>query len=202
MTLEAKESGGATHPLHQSWIMWYDYQRFVNQSNPRDGLHKLSTIADVEGFWNVVDTIKPASSLAFGANYHFFKDGVRPEWEDPANIDGGKWNIRIVDEEADKIDSAWERTLMGLIGEYIFDPLERKHQGIECIVTGAVLARRRLNTRIELWCNRCFDDDETVKDIECRIREIAGLEVKLSFHPHKKSIKSTITTLEAGSDVK
>mmetsp|Transcript_24285 Transcript_24285/g.37848 ORF Transcript_24285/g.37848 Transcript_24285/m.37848 type:complete len:185 (-) Transcript_24285:74-628(-) len=173
------------HPLHQSWVMWYDYQRYANDANPEDGLVNLSSISDVEGFWNVVDSIKPASSLAFGANYHFFKNGIRPEWEDVANSDGGKWTIRIVAEDAYKIDCTWEKVLMSLIGEYVLDPLEAKFPGVDNVVNGAVMARRRLNTRVELWCARCFSEEE-LPAIEERIREIVEVPVKLEFQPHRR----------------
>ena len=181
LTTEEKK----VHRLHHEWIMWYDYGRFVNENNPDDGLIKLSSICDVERFWTVMDSVKRASSLAFGANYHFFKIGVKPEWEDPANSQGGRWSIRIMAEDAQTIDSTWERVLMSLIGEYIFEPLVEQFEEIADAISGAVMARRRLNTRIELWTTKCFHG-EILQHAEDRIREIVGLDVKLDFHPHAK----------------
>ena len=29
------------------------------------------------------------------ANYYFFKEGIRPEWEDELNLKGGKWALQL-----------------------------------------------------------------------------------------------------------
>ena len=195
-TAAASSAQTTTHALYHEWILWYDYGRFVNENNPEDGLIKLSSISDIEHFWAVMDTVKRASSLAFGANYHFFKSGVRPEWEDPANSQGGRWSIRIVAEDAATIDSTWERVLMSLIGEYIFEPLESAHPGIESTISGAVMARRRLNTRIELWTTKCFEGD-ILEEMDARIREIVCLDVKLEFRPHAKHRSKSTPANEA-----
>lgn len=36
------------------------------------------------------------SKLADYSNLRMFKKGVRPLWEDPANMDGGKWVLIII----------------------------------------------------------------------------------------------------------
>jgi len=36
-----------------------------------------------------------AHELASGSNYHLFKDGVEPKWEDPQNVRGGKWLLQM-----------------------------------------------------------------------------------------------------------
>lgn len=28
-------------------------------------------------------------------DYHLFKDGIKPTWEDPQNKNGGKWMVRL-----------------------------------------------------------------------------------------------------------
>ena len=43
----------------------------------------------------------------------FVKD-VKPEWEDPAHINGGAWTFRAKRGHANQI---WENLLLGLIGE-------------------------------------------------------------------------------------
>ena len=32
-------------------------------------------------------------------DYMLFRKGIRPEWEDPANKDGGKWVVTLAIEE-------------------------------------------------------------------------------------------------------
>lgn len=42
----------------------------------------------VEDFWSLADHIKPPSELMAGVDYSFFKNGIRPMWEDPQNVKG------------------------------------------------------------------------------------------------------------------
>jgi translation initiation factor 4E len=35
------------------------------------------------------------------ANIHVFRSGIRPIWEDPQNIEGGKWVVTLTNEQYD-----------------------------------------------------------------------------------------------------
>ena len=48
----------------------------------------------------------PPSGLDKCANYHFFKEGIFPLWEDEANKQGGKWVLTIKDDPR-SLDQAW-----------------------------------------------------------------------------------------------
>jgi translation initiation factor 4E len=37
--------------------------------------------------------LKLPSQIPAGANYHLFKKGIKPAWEDPHNKKGGKWTF-------------------------------------------------------------------------------------------------------------
>lgn len=57
------------------------------------------------------NTVNPLA-LPFGSNYHFFRDGIKPAWEDPKNANGGKWTISIPKSQRDtQIDSYWMNTV-------------------------------------------------------------------------------------------
>ena len=49
----------------------------------------------VEAFWRYAQHAQPASEIEAGANYHFFKEGVKPTWEDAVNAQGGKWDLTV-----------------------------------------------------------------------------------------------------------
>ncbi len=40
------------------------------------------------------------------SNLHFFKKGIHPMWEDPANQDGGKWVLTIKNDQ-DRLAKCW-----------------------------------------------------------------------------------------------
>ena len=53
------------------------------------------------------------------SNYHLFKEGIEPMWEDAANKEGGKFVLTIpkADSKAGKTDEWWLFTVLALIGE-------------------------------------------------------------------------------------
>ncbi len=63
----------------------------------------------VEDFWGLYNNIVKASKLQQGANYHLFKEGVEPKWEDAENENGGKWIVTLDAKERDNgsLDKLW-----------------------------------------------------------------------------------------------
>jgi hypothetical protein len=46
-------------------------------------------------FYSVHNNIVKVNLLEISSNYHVFKKGIRPEWEDAANANGGKFSIQF-----------------------------------------------------------------------------------------------------------
>lgn len=44
---------------------------------------------------SVHNNIVKVNHLELNTNYHIFKKGIRPEWEDAANANGGKFSIQF-----------------------------------------------------------------------------------------------------------
>ncbi|CAG8692284.1 14801_t:CDS:2, partial [Racocetra fulgida] len=50
--------------------------------------------------------------LSAGSNYHLFKKGIKPMWEDPANEQGGKWVIQFPrNKTGEEINTLWLYTV-------------------------------------------------------------------------------------------
>lgn len=45
--------------------------------------------------YSVFNNIVKVSRLDISSNYHLFKKGIRPEWEDAANEHGGKFSVQF-----------------------------------------------------------------------------------------------------------
>lgn len=94
--------------------------------NWNDLLKEVVTFDSVEEFWGVYvslqlgchnrlpfqhsltlalisaqNNITPTSELALKSDYHLFKKGIRPEWEDPQNKHGGRFSLNPVCSYAD-----------------------------------------------------------------------------------------------------
>lgn len=90
------------------------------------------------------NNITPTSDLALKSDYHLFKKGVRPEWEDSQNKHGGKWAYQFKDKKAINIDALWLHVMLAAIGENLEDEDDNE-------VMGVVVNVRKGFYRIGLW---------------------------------------------------
>jgi translation initiation factor 4E len=138
------------HPLERSWTLWYNGGRKGRGANDWSA-KKIMTFDTVEDFWRLYNNIAKPSRLSLGSNYHIFKTGVQPEWEDSANKVGGKWVLNLprrkgaggVYPAGEMIDEAWQWTLLAMIGEFFGDDANE--------LCGAVLSPRKGSNRLSLW---------------------------------------------------
>jgi translation initiation factor 4E len=49
----------------------------------------------VERFWRIYDHLKRPNDFRVTTEYHLFKEGISPTWEDPQNKLGGKWMLKL-----------------------------------------------------------------------------------------------------------
>ena len=54
------------------------------------GLMTVGDFDTVESYCWYFNWLKPPSKLEHNSNYHLFKSGIKPMWEDEANANGGK----------------------------------------------------------------------------------------------------------------
>ncbi|KAL9103467.1 MAG: hypothetical protein Q9163_001495 [Psora crenata] len=137
-----KDNFNAKHPLMHEWTLWF--------TKPPSGkarlLHsEVVTFDSVEEFWGIYNNITPTSELALKSDYHLFKKGVRPEWEDPQNKHGGKWAYQFKEKRTAPIDELWLHVMLAAIGE----TLEKDETDGE--VMGVVVNVRKGFYRIGLW---------------------------------------------------
>lgn len=90
------------------------------------------------------NNVAPVSHLAQKSDYHVFKAGVRPEWEDPQNKHGGKWSYQYKEKKSVDIDRVWLQVMMAAIGE----TLEGEDDGE---VMGVVVNVRKGFYRVGVW---------------------------------------------------
>jgi len=118
-------------PLHDSWTFWY----FKNDSNLswEDNLNKLIEVAYIEDFWSVVNYVYSPSRITSHGDIIFFKNGIRPMWEDLQNSDGGSWLFQIQaggqqKKSNEEIFQYWLDTMLSLIGDCFCDnELQKKY---------------------------------------------------------------------------
>ena len=127
------------HPLKSTWIVWYrpptsKYSDYEKSTIP------LAHFSTVEAFWAVYTHLKRPSTLPSVSDYHMFRKGVRPVWEDEENKRGGKWIIRLKKGVSDRY---WEELLFAIVGDQFAEAGEE--------VCGAVLSVRSGEDVLSVW---------------------------------------------------
>ncbi len=118
-----------SHPLQNEWCFWEHRKGGSNYGSYGNSLTKIGTFNTAEGFWQYLNAY-PLPAKLFSAKprvkftdrevegVSLFKQGIRPEWEDVANLKGGEWCFRRTLSPS-ALNWYWETLLMGLIGETI-----------------------------------------------------------------------------------
>ena len=66
---------------------------------------KIADVSNIGEFWEVFQHLKKPSQCPVGSDYHIFKKGIFPMWEDKLNMDGGKLSVLLTNKYANVI---WE----------------------------------------------------------------------------------------------
>ncbi|KAJ7108619.1 translation initiation factor eIF 4e-like domain-containing protein, partial [Mycena epipterygia] len=119
------------------------------------GLTIVGKFFTVEEFCRCFNWLKPPSNLERNSNYHLFKLGIKPMWEDEANANSGKWVLTMKNNPA-LLDRCWNSLAMALVRE----ELEEDHN----LICGAVVSLQSEVDRIQLW-TRSKDDMEKLNSI-------------------------------------
>ena len=129
----------------------------------------------MESFWSLWTHVHPPSSLLPTTDYLLFHSGVRrPVWEDPLNLSGGKYIIRLRKGVADRL---WEDLVLAVIGDQfdgVVDESEAQSEsnpegvppGEWPEICGCTISVRQNEDIISLW-NRHDGNAKSKEKIKC-----------------------------------
>ena len=96
----------------------------------------------VDEFWQLyVHMRRPQDDRPTVCDYHVFREGIRPMWEDERNINGGKWIVRLKKGVAQRY---WEDILMAILGGQFRVGADE--------ICGVVLSVRYNEDLLSIWC--------------------------------------------------
>ncbi|KAI9658747.1 MAG: hypothetical protein M1821_002307 [Bathelium mastoideum] len=135
----ATGAGDGSMALKYTWVIWYRPPMSKNSDYEKSTkpICKMPTALD---FWRVYTHLKRPSALPTVSDYHFFREGIRPVWEDEENKMGGKWIMRLKKGVADRY---WEDLMMAMIGDQFAEASDE--------VCGAVLSVRSGEDVLSIW---------------------------------------------------
>ncbi|CAG9325868.1 unnamed protein product [Blepharisma stoltei] len=135
-------------------------------------LKKIGTFKEAEEFWQVYNNIKVPTDIYGRGDYYLFKGDVLPEWEHPANANGGAWILRT--EYMEKINEQWLNTQLGLIGCFFLELMPH--------ICGTEMCVRMKRFRICLWIDTI--EENIAMEIGRKFKELIGQETGLEFKKH------------------
>jgi len=163
------------HKLRHSWSYWYSSKNKKNSWSQNQNL--ICTMTTIEDFFHCQNQVKLASKLPAGHTYAVFKKGIVPDWEDKANVDGGRWMISYDRKERfTNLDDRWMEALLMALGEH----MHKCVTGIQVCVRGNV-------DRVEVWLEKT--NMREVAEVGRKVKQqlaIGATKMEFSIHTEEK----------------
>ncbi|TLD35586.1 IF4E-domain-containing protein [Venturia nashicola] len=174
-------------PLKYSWVVWYRPPTSKN-SDYEKSIQPLCRMETVHHFWKVYTHMKYPSQLPCVSDYHFFREGIRPVWEDDANKKGGKWIMRL---KKGVCDRYWEDLLMAMIGDQFNEASDE--------VCGAVVSVRAQEDILSIWTKNDGGRNVKIRETVKRVLNLPG-DTNISWKSHDDSISQRSAIDQARQD--
>ncbi|XP_061091606.1 eukaryotic translation initiation factor 4E family member 2 related sequence 1 isoform X2 [Conger conger] len=132
----------------------------------------------VEQFWKFYSHLVRPGDLTGHSDFHLFKEGIKPMWEDEANKNGGKWIIRLRKGLASRF---WENIILAMLGEQFMVGEE---------ICGVVVSIRFQEDILSIW-NKTANDQVTTSRIRDTLRRVLNLPPNtiMEYKTHNDSLK-------------
>jgi len=176
------------------WTFWYVYTLSHNEKKKQGKrgrhheyiLHEVYSFGTIEDFWKMHNNIYSVEEIMPNTDYMLFKKGVRPEWEDTQNRQGGKWVVTLPIEEdmEEECNHAWLKSLVSLISGGQVNEAENE------AINGIVLSVREKHLRLSLWCGES-KNITVLKGVGRKFKDWCGFhdKYKFKFLLHEKALK-------------
>lgn len=117
-------------------------------------------------------------------DYHVFRAGIKPTWEDPANKRGGKFTVRLRKGFASRY---WEDLLLAVLGEQF---------GVGTELCGIGVSMRYNEDILSVW-NATADDHEAKKTIYAALATVMPLvtsaNAAVDYKAHDSALQTAAT---------
>lgn len=182
-------NGGTPHPrftkqLETKWTFWFeskarrDRARNLSKTDYLKDFKRSKTFDTIKSFWDCWKEVqKDCNPSAGDCNYELFKHGVKPIWEDPKNIKGGRCVLTCPRTTQEETMKNWVSLMVTLLmGEF----------GPE--INGVVLSTRAWGNTFSVWV-RNSKDRETVDATMRKLHELFGSHAQIKFQRHQAAIR-------------
>lgn len=157
-------------PLRYRWVVWEQLMAASGKSiQYSESTRQIASCETVEDFWKMWQQLPQPSELLSNRmvlnvteGFHIvdalmiFRDGIKPQWEDEANADGGHLQFQFkASLGGGQIDEYWNNLVLGVVGATI-EPID--------MITGLRLVDKLVggrsiggSLRMEVWFGQLKD---------------------------------------------
>lgn len=173
-----------TKQLDTKWTFWFetkarrDRSRNLSKTDYLKDFKRSKTFDTIKSFWDCWKEVqKECNPSASDCNYELFKHGIKPVWEDPRNIKGGRCVLTYPRTSQEETMRQWVSLMITLLmGEF----------GPE--INGVVLSTRGWGNTFSVWV-RNSKDREAVDATMRKLHEIFGAHSQVKFQRHQAAIR-------------
>jgi translation initiation factor 4E len=155
------------------WIFWVQVDpKKQDASDYKEATKQLASFDTIDSFWSTFSSVPQPSVIYQGERISFedsqvtsmmlFRDGVKPEWEDPVNAEGGHFQFQWKPSGLDpkQLDEYWNNLVLAVIGDTVESEGEFSDspiiQGIR-FVDKMSAPGKQAGVRIEVWFSKPLD---------------------------------------------
>ncbi|KAL9646127.1 hypothetical protein ABK040_008005 [Willaertia magna] len=155
----------------------FSYFRKEKGMDYEECMKNVGEFQTVEDFWSLYTHMKRPYELKVSMDYHVFKMGIKPMWEDEQNKTGGRWMLRCKSGYSARI---WEDLLLAFVGQQFQDSDD---------INGCVISIRENHDIISIW-NKSGQDKDLNERLRVDLMKLLNLptSTKLEYKVHQESI--------------
>eukprot|EP00747_Dinoflagellata_sp_TGD_P212123 gnl/TRDRNA2_/TRDRNA2_85251_c0_seq1.p1 gnl/TRDRNA2_/TRDRNA2_85251_c0~~gnl/TRDRNA2_/TRDRNA2_85251_c0_seq1.p1 ORF type:complete len:320 (-),score=62.85 gnl/TRDRNA2_/TRDRNA2_85251_c0_seq1:30-923(-) len=177
-----------SHSLQDSWCFWVLLPNSKTKDDWQSALTNTYKFSTIEEFWQLMNNIEGPSRLGV-VDFSFFKEGIKPAWEDETVKDGGRWVAKVGNLSGKDFDELWLSLACLVIGHSLVD--------VDSHCLCGIVASTRLkkgNTKISVWISTREETKAMAigQAFRSLLREF-GFSGDLSFEDFKDSSKAVYT---------
>uniref|UniRef100_A0A5F8GBZ4 Eukaryotic translation initiation factor 4E family member 2 n=1 Tax=Monodelphis domestica TaxID=13616 RepID=A0A5F8GBZ4_MONDO len=158
----------------------FDHDQNEENNAQKDTHRAMNRILSrsVEQFWRFYSHMACPGDLTGHSDFHLFKEGIKPMWEDDANKNGGKWIIPL---HKGLASWCWENLIRAMLGEEFMVGKE---------ICGAIISVHFQEDIISIWNKTASDQDmpQTISGT-CYVECLTYLPNGMEYKTHTDSIK-------------
>ena len=95
------------------WFTFFKKSKDKQLEEFEDNLKQISTFTAAEEFWGIYQHMKRPDALPRGCEFFLFKKGIKPLWEDMANVGGGRFYLSM--KKSGVTNKLWEDLQISMI---------------------------------------------------------------------------------------